>query len=186
MPRIMSPNGRRGGVLAGIMLMTLIVGLAGLAALVCTGLYVADHVRMTRYAGGEGHGEVSIETPVGSIRVHDRADGARFDPKLMGVPIYPGAVREHDARKLASFHLDFGDMHKDFAVSAAAYRTSDSIERVTDFYRGELPHWLISQEEHGCMHLSFTKHGYKRVVAIYEQNGETRIALASMGEPASN
>jgi len=176
MPR----NPRRGGIIAGFMLMVLVVGILGIAALVSTGLYVADHVRVTEYGA---RGETTVETPFGSVHVRDNA---RFDPKHMGVPIYPGAVRDEDSRKLASFRFDFGDVHKAFAVSAATYRTSDSIDRVTDFYRSELPHWLISQKENGGLQLSFTKHGYRRFVAICEDNGETRIALASVGEPASN
>jgi hypothetical protein len=176
MPR----NSRRGGALAGIILVVLMLGLLGIAALVATGLYVADHVSVTE---SRAHGETTVETPFGTIRVRDNA---RLGPRNMGVPIYPGAVREEGSRKLASFHFDFGDVHKGFAVSAAEYRTSDSVDQVTDFYRGELPHWLISQKEDGCTQLSFTKHGYKRFVAIYEDAGETRIALASLGEPASN
>ena len=176
MPR----NYRRGGALAGIMLTVLMLGVLGIAVLVTTGLYVTDHVRVTE---SDARGETTVETPFGTVRVRDRA---RLDPKHMGVPIYPGAVREEDSRKLASFHFDFGDVHKAFAFSAAEYHTSDSVDRVTDFYRGQLPHWLISQKEDGGMQLSFTKHGYKRFVAIYEDGGETRIALASLGEPASN
>ena len=162
------------------MLTILVLGVLGIATLVTTGLYVADHVRVTER---DARGETTVETPFGSVHVRDNA---RFDPKHMGVPIYPGAIREEDSRKLASFRFDFGDVHKAFAVSAATYRTSDSIDRVTDFYRGELPHWLISQKEDGGLQLSFTRHGYKRFVAICEDDGETRIALASVGEPASN
>jgi hypothetical protein len=176
MPR----NSRHGGVIAGVMLAVLILGVLGIATLVTTGLYVADHVRVTER---DARGETTVETPFGSVHVRDNA---RFDPKHMGVPIYPGAIREEDSRKLASFRFDFGDVHKAFAVSAATYRTSDSIDRVTDFYRAELPHWLISQKEDGGLQLSFTRHGYKRFVAICEDDGETRIALASVGEPASN
>jgi hypothetical protein len=176
MPR----NYRRGGALAGIMLMVLMIGVVGIAALVTTGLYVADRVRVSERDTPE---ETTVETPFGSVHVRENS---RFDPKHMGVPIYPGATRDDDSRKLASFRFDFGDVHKAFAVSAATYRTSDSIDRVTDFYRGELPHWLISQKEDGGLQLSFTRHGYKRFVAICEDDGETRIALASVGEPASN
>jgi hypothetical protein len=104
----------------------------------------------------------------------------------MGVPVYPGAIRERDSRKLASFHLDFGHHHKAFAVAAAGYRTPDSVERVTAYYRDRLPHWMISDKGDGRVELSFTKGGYRRFVAIYEENGETGIALASVGEPASN
>jgi hypothetical protein len=176
MPR----NCRRGGALAGIMLTVLMLGALGIAALVATGLYIADHVSVTE---SDARGETTVETPFGTVRVRDHG---RLDPKHMGVPIYPGAVRKEDSRKLASFHFDFGDVHKAFAFSAAEYRTSDSVDRVTDFYRSQLPHWLISEKEDGGMQLSFTKHGYKRFVAIYEDGGETRIALASLGEPASN
>jgi len=176
MPR----NNRRGGALAGIMLVVLMLGVLGIAALVTTGVFVADHVSVTE---SDARGETTVETPFGSLRVRDRA---KLDPKHMGVPIYPGAVREDDSRKLASFHFDFGDVHKAFAFSAAEYRTSDSVDRVTDFYRDQLPHWLISQKDNGRMQFSFTKHGYKRFVCIYEDDGETRIALASVGEPASN
>ena len=176
MPR----NNRRGGALAGIMLVVLMLGVLGIAALVTMGLYVADNVSVTERSA---RGETTVETPFGSVHLRDNA---RLDPRQMGVPIYPGAVRNEDSRKLASFHFDFGDVHKAFAFSAAEYRTSDSVDRVTDFYRDQLPHWLISQKEDGCMQLSFTKHGYKRFVAIYEDGGETRIALASVGEPASN
>jgi hypothetical protein len=173
-------NYRRGGALAGVILTVLMLGFLGIAALVATGLYIADNVRVTE---SDARGAATLETPFGSIHVRDNA---RLDPKHMGVPIYPGAVRERGSRKLASFRFDFGDVHKAFAVSAAEYRTSDSVDRVADFYRGQLPHWLISQKEGGGMQLSFTKHGYKRFVCIYEDDGETRIALASVGEPASN
>ncbi|HUD98019.1 MAG TPA: hypothetical protein VMR62_00485 [Bryobacteraceae bacterium] len=176
MPR----NYRRGGALAGILLMVLMLGVLGIAALVTTGLYFADHVRVTER---DARGEATLETPFGTVRVRDNA---RFDPRHMGVPVYPGAVRDDESRKLASFRFDFGDIHKGFAISTATYRTSDSIDRVTDFYRSELPHWMISQRDSGGLQLSLTRHGYKRMVAICEEDGETRIALASMGEPASN
>jgi hypothetical protein len=34
--------------------------------------------------------------------------------------------------------------------------------------------------------MEYTEDGYKRIVAIHEQDGRTRIGLASVGEPASN
>ncbi len=176
MPR----NHRRGGAIAGIMLTMFIVGVVTIVAIVSTGLYVADHVRVS---ARNSNGDSTLETPFGSVRVRD---SHALDPKHMGVPIYPGAVRDEDSRKLASFHFDFGDVHKAFAISAAQYRTPDSVDRVTDFYRSELPHWLISQHENGGLQLSLTRRGYKRLVVITEEDGETRIALASIGEPASN
>lgn len=170
----------RGGTLAGIMLTVLILAALAFAALVATGLYVAQNVRVTARSGD---GDTTVETPLGSVRVRE---GPRLDPALLGLPVYPGAEREPDSHKLASFHFDFGRTHKAFAVSAAEYRTSDSPDRVTQFYRDKLPHWMFSEKRHGGMQWELTEGGYKKIIAIHSEDGETRIGLASVGEPASN
>jgi len=175
----MHRNSRRGGALAGALLAIVMLGVLGIVALVGTGLYVADNIRVT----DTDSRSATIETPFGAIRVRDND---RFGPEDVGVPIYPGATRDRHCRKIASFRLDFGDTHKAFEVSAATYHSRDSVERVTEFYRDRLPHWLISQKENGGLQFSLTKHGYRRMVAICDDDGETRIALASVGEPESN
>jgi hypothetical protein len=57
---------------------------------------------------------------------------------------------------------------------------------VTEFYRHQLPHWIVSEKRHGGLQMEYSEDGYKRFVAIRERDGRTRIGLASMGEPASN
>ena len=136
-----------------------------------------------RVTESDARGETTLDTPFGTVHVRDNA---RLDPKHMGVPVYPGAVRDDNSRKLASFHFDFGDVHKAFRrfdgdLSHQRFRRSG--HRLLSH---RLPHWIISQRDNGGLQLSLTRHGYKRMVAIYEEDGETRIALASMGEPASN
>lgn len=170
----------RGGVLAGIMLTILILAVLAVAALVSTGLFIAHHVRVTEKTA---RGETTVETPLGTLRVRE---SSHFDPRRVGLPVYPGAVREEDSQKLASLHFDFGEGHKEFSFVAAEYRTSDSLDKVADFYRTELPHWMFSEKEHGGFQLSLTEGGYKKIVMIHEEDGETRIGLASVGEPASN
>jgi len=177
----MAQNHRRGGIVAGILLTILILGALTIAAVVATGLYIAQNVRVT---GRTSHGETTVETPFGTVRVRE----ARLDPSALGVPVYPGAVRVEN-HKLADFHLDFGGKHKEFAVAAAEYRTSDQPDQVAEFYRDKLPHWMVSETRHGAYHgmqLSLKDGGHKKIIAIYEDGGETRIALASVGEPASN
>jgi hypothetical protein len=176
----MSNKLRHGGALAAILLTVLILGALTVAALVSTGLYVAHNIRMTARTG---RGEATVETPFGDVHVRE---SAAFDPKRMGLPVYPGAVRRRDRHKLASVHLDFGDKHKEFSVAAAEYRTYDSLDKVVEFYHHELPHWMFSHERHGGMQLELTEGGYRKMIAIYDDEGETRIALASVGEPASN
>jgi hypothetical protein len=176
----MSQNPRRGGAVASILLAIVLVGFLAVAAAVSTGLYIAHNLRVSERAG---RGETTVETPIGSLRVREHNS---FDPKHLGVPVYPGAVRLPDSRKFASVRLDIGRVHHGFSAIAAEYRTRDSVETVTEFYRHELPHWIICEKNGGRFELSLTHGGYKKIVSIREDGFETRIALASIGEPASN
>src|SRR5271168_2606041 len=92
-----------GGALAAIVLTILILGALTIAGLVGTALYVASNVRVMERTGRR---EATVETPFGDVHVRE---SAAFDPRRMGVPVYPGAVRRRDRHKLASVHLDFGD-----------------------------------------------------------------------------
>jgi hypothetical protein len=176
----MRVNRERGGVLAGIMLVVLVLAVLAVAAIVSTGLYIAHNVRVTEKSA---RGETTVETPFGTLRVRE---SSHFDPRNLGLPVYPGAVRDYDSQKIATLDLDFGETHKGFGILAAAYRTSDPIGKVTGYYRAELPHWMFSEKTQGGFQLEMTERGYKKIVVIHEDGGETRIGLASVGEPASN
>ncbi len=178
----MKPNhSERGGVLAGILVAFLILAALAVVGVFMAGMYLADniHVQKTRTAKGE---TVQVETPIGSMRVQQYQ---KLDPKVIGVPVYPGAVRR-DENGAASIDFSFDSAHKEFTILAAQYSTNDSIEKVREFYHHELPHWMISEKRHGGVQMEYTEDGYKRIVSIHEQDGETRIGLASVGEPAAN
>ena len=172
---------QRGGVLAGVLAAFLILAALAVAGVFMAGIYVADniHVEKTRNAKGE---TVQVDTPIGSLRVQE---DKKLDPKLIGVPVYPNAIRS-DNNHAASVDFSFDSGHKEFTVIAADYTTDDSIEKVKEFYHHELPHWMIAQGHNGGVHMEYTEDGYKRIIAITEKNGHTHIALASVGEPASN
>jgi hypothetical protein len=175
-------SSERGGVLAGILLAFLILAALAVAGIFMAGMYLADniHVQKTRGANGE---TVQVETPIGSMRVQEHK---KLDPKLIGVPVYPGAMREDTEGGAASFDFNFDSTHKGFTVLAAEYATDDPIERVKEFYHRELPHWIISKGRHSNFQMEYTEEGYKRIVALSEKHGHTCIALASIGEPAAN
>ena len=91
-----SSSSRRGGALAAILIgLTVVLGLI-LVAAVGAGVYLANHVRIE-----EAHGKTTVETPFGSLRVRRNARvGAT------GVPVYPGAARDDDSRRLAGVEID--------------------------------------------------------------------------------
>src|SRR6516225_1451050 len=105
-------NSQRGGVLAGVLVALLILAAFAVAGIFMAGMYLADniHVQKTESAKGD---TVQVDTPVGSMRVQDHR---KLDPKLIGVPVYPGAIREDDNGGAVSFDFSTDSSHKEFTV----------------------------------------------------------------------
>ncbi len=173
-----SGSSRRGGVLSAVLIgLAVLLMLAGAAA-IGAGVYLARSITVR-----ESHNQTVVETPFGTLRVREAPP---FNPAHLGLPVYPGAVREDDDRKLASFELDFGETQKEFSIQAAHYTTTDPFGRVTDYYRTQLPHWTYKKTRRNAAHFRFEDGGHTRVVAIREHHRVTHIGLASLGEPGSN
>jgi hypothetical protein len=82
-----------------------------------------------------GNDNVKIATPFGGMTVKTN-DAAVVDG--LGLPVYPGAelVKKDKNNGAADVNMSFGSFQ--LRVKAATYRTSDSPERVTAFYRKAL------------------------------------------------
>jgi hypothetical protein len=175
----MSRTSQHGGVIASVLLSVLAALVICGIVLVGGGLYLARNIEVTEDRRGD---RVNIETPFGSLTVHKR----NIDPKRLGVPVYPGAELRGDHHKLASVEFDFGSERGEVLVAAAEYTTSDPVEKVRDFYRQQLPNWIVMGKRSGGFQIECREGSYKRLIAINEKHGLTHIALASVGEPASN
>ena len=77
---------------------------------------------------------VQVDTPFGGVHVNTDQVSASD----LGLPVYPGAepVRGDDKHKSADVHLGFGEWQ--LRVRAVTYATSDSEEKVTEFYKKAL------------------------------------------------
>lgn len=178
----MHSHSERGGVIGSIFLVLGILALVAVVGIVSGGFYIARHVRVSTAEGL--HGEtVDVETPFGSVHVRE---DSRLNAKSFGVPIYPGAKLSHDHHKLANVELNFGSEEREITLAAGEYVTPDSIDKVREFYRDELPHWMISTDRHGAVNFSFTEGGHKKIVVLKERGDMTLIALVSVGEPPAN
>ncbi|HXJ40054.1 MAG TPA: hypothetical protein VNH18_12325 [Bryobacteraceae bacterium] len=170
----------RGGIISGLLTFFAILVLLAVAGSV----YLAHNVRVqtTHRHGGDS---VAIDVPGGhiNIRAHEN-----MDPTAIGVPVYPGATRRRDNNGGASFQWTSSDGRDEKGVSVAAgeYVTSDPADKVLSWYRAQLPNWLIVTGEDGVEHLELREGGYKRIVAIKRKFDGTHIAVASVGDPASN
>ncbi len=176
----MRRNQQRGGVIAWALFALTLFVVVIVGALISAGVFVAHNVQISHKSGKD---ETRIETPFGRLRVKERAS---LDPKALGVPVYPGAVRSQDAHKLASFEFDFADNHSDLVVSAAEFVTDDPISRVEAWYRERHPDAIVRHDRRFHAALEWKQDGSKRVVLLRERGSRTHIVLASAGEPAAN
>jgi hypothetical protein len=167
---------KKGGILGGLIGFFAILA----ACLVFLAVVFANRVRVTERPA---RGETRLETPFGSLSVRHRA---KLDPAVFGLPTYPGARRLDDSRNLASFELDFADVHKDLTVAAAEYETRDSIAEVEAFYRERLPGARARQSRGERVVLEVEGGVVKKMVVLRQRNGATRISLASVTDAAAN
>ena len=170
---------QRGGVVSGVLIALLVlIGLA-VAGAVLGGLYLARNIRVEETESGRGK-TVEVSTPFGSLRVNQ---SGRLDAAKAGIPVYPGAATEEWESKSVNLELDFGSEHKEVSFTGAHYSTADPADKVVEFYRKELPHWIVAHKGRGKVQMEYSEHGYRRFIGIDGRKGRTRIVLAQVGEP---
>ena len=109
-------HSRTGGALAGVLVAILILAALAVVGVFMAGMYFAENIHVEKTRGAHGDETVKVDTPIGSMRVKGLQ---KLDPKLIGVPVYPGAIREDENGGGASFEFDFDSTHEEFAVMAA-------------------------------------------------------------------
>lgn len=162
--------------------LTILIVICGTALmLIVAGVLLVRQIHVKETGAGD-HKTVSVETPLGSMSLHPRKD---LDPASIGIPIYPGATRT-DKQGGAEFQWDAGDFHKEFDVAGALYVTGDSVEKVRQYYQQKFPDWKHKWDNNGAWHLETHEGNRVRSVSVNSSDGTTRIAVASLGPPASN
>jgi len=175
-----SCDSRRGGILFGFLMSGVVV----VCLLIACGVFVARNIRIQTVSRNGGD-DVSIDTPGGqlSIRAHEKAGSA-----ATGVPLYPGARREGNSGgdAVIQWNSNNGKHDGGFAVTASETVTSDPVDKVVEYYRAQLPNWIVVNERDGAVRMELREGGYKRIIGIHERHDGTHIGVASVGEPAAN
>jgi hypothetical protein len=171
--RLMS---KRGGILGTAVITVLIA----FCVVFMAATFIAKN--MSVHSQETAHGRSTrIETPFGNAHISE--DGA-FSPESVGIPIYPGATRSDHGSPTLAVEPSSGD--EGFTYSVSEYRTPDSLESVRQFYSRQTPHWIFSSEPGQPSRAEYSAGGYKRIVVLSRQHGQTLIALASTGRAAAN
>jgi hypothetical protein len=174
-------SSERGGILGAL----LITGVVVVCLMIVGVIVVARSIHVTTNARN-GANDVSIDLPGGhlEVRAHDKAGTAIKD-----FPMYPGAhstAHNNGGDAVVQWSSNSGKSDKGFSVSASESVTSDPFDKVVDYYRTQLPNWMVTTKRNGHVEFELHNGGYKRVVGIHEEHDGTHIGVASVGEAASN
>ena len=129
MPPVQPPPGPQGPAPATNRLVAVLLAVCGILALfVVGGVYLAREVAH-RFSVQKDGDKVTLQTPVGDLRV-DKSGKAN-----PGLPVYPGAEADPDDKGVkVDVPLDAG-----FQVVVAKYLTDDERETVDEWYKKHLP-----------------------------------------------
>lgn len=171
------PRSNGNYVAIAVLLLALIVVVVGAAIWGGLGLLSsAVHIRVNEQ--GAGKKEVSISTPVGSFEVNKGVNEAS-----LGLPIYPGATRLED-KDSATVNIDIADETK-VQVLAGKFETSDSIDKVRDFYHARLGDQVTKYRDHdenGKTVFELKRDKQDKIVSLKDDRGRTIIELVRVTE----
>ena len=179
-PRTHPSTGRLAAIVAAV--------IAGVFLLMAAGLFLvgyrfASRIRISSAPDGRRDGTVRIETPLGNLRVQKQAE---IDPKLLGIPLYPGAAAVEGKGVGARVDLDLDFADKSLRVVAVQMETADPIDKVVAFYRQEASDYSFNQKSGEAAEFHWSEGPWKKIIAIRERRGKTNISLANVGEPEAN
>ncbi len=162
-------------ILIALLIIVLIVVVGVLAIFI--GLRTILHnIAIHEQKTASGGNEVSINTPVGDIRIHQ---GAAVDAAMLGLPLYPGAHRVEDDHDSAHVRMNFPG-EQSLNVLAAKFETSDPIAKVRTFYQDQWNSQMTrftEKNSDGSMVFEIKQGNQEKIVVLKKAGDGTRISM---------
>ncbi|HEU5453255.1 MAG TPA: zinc ribbon domain-containing protein [Terriglobales bacterium] len=159
-------SGGSSGLKIALIVFAVLVALAlvGTASVAIIGLRIARATRI--HASGD---DATVQTPFGEVKsTHDAAQVARD----LGVDVYPGARPLEGAGV-----VNLPGLH----VGGANFESSDSLDKVAEFYRRQFPKAAIDVAERDHQTFVVTASSGMVTIDLRRAGDGTEIHLASMG-----
>lgn len=165
---------KTGGSAVKIMLILVgalvIFGILGVATLAIIGMHIARRTHVTQ----DGN-RVRLETPFGSV---DTSKDPQQMAKDLGVDIYPGAQPQSNGSATANF----GGVR----TVAASFISSDSLDKVCDFYRAKFPNAMSSVSSQNHCSIVSADQGNIVTITIEPSGNSTKIQISSVNKSSTS
>lgn len=175
-----APPAKSGGALKIILIALGVIVILVVVSIIGVGLFLRRvvHDNVSVKEGANGKAEVSINTPGGQLKVSSKPE---ISEEKLGVPIYPGAQAAEGAGSVSFTGTD----NKSGTFGGAAFTTTDSMDKVVDFYKSRLGSKATVLEttaegKHSVVLNVTNENSWKTITIEDEGNGTTKIAVASI------
>ncbi len=143
-----------------------VIGILGAATVGIIGYRLAKSSHITQ----EGD-HVKVETPFGTVESSKDPEKAAQD---LGVDVYPGAKVQDKGAASATF----GGIR----TVTANFETSDSVEKVCDFYRQKFPSAVVTTSEHDHCAIMSSSPPNNITINIQADGDTTKIQIAKVSK----
>jgi len=151
------------------------------AVIVCIGIlgaagigFFVYHVAKSAHVTQQGN-RVKVETPIGTLSAtHDSEEAA----KELGAEMYPGA----QVQKQGTASASFGSVH----TVAANLETSDSLDKVCDFYKAKFPSATVKSSDQNHCSIVSGGPGKSVTISVEASGGTTQIHIANVSKGSSS
>jgi hypothetical protein len=161
-------------IAVGVIVVLIVIGIVGVGLFIKKA--VLDNVSVKEGPGGKT--EVTLNTPTGKLKIDSKSE---ITEEKLGVPIYPGARAEEGAGSI-SFS---GEGDKSGTFGGASFTTTDSIDKVVEFYKSRLGSKVTvldttSEGKHSVILNVSAQNSWKTIAIEDSGNGVTKIAVSSI------
>ena len=125
-------------------------GVVIVCLVIACGLFVARNIRVETAARNGGE-YVSIDTPAGQLSIHAHEKAWIGGDGRAALPRCPERKSIRAVTRSSSGTRTTAGSDRGFSVTASEMVTSDPLDKVVDYYRSQLPNWVIVNERDGAV-----------------------------------
>jgi len=147
-----------------------LLGVLGVATIGIIGYRIAKSAKVSQKGDS-----VKVETPFGNM---ETSSDPEQTAKELGVEIYPGA----EVRKEGTASVTFGSLH----TVTANFESSDSVEKVCDFYRSQFPAATVQSSDQTHCSIVAGSQGSSTTITAQSSGDGSRFTIVAMRKKSSN
>jgi hypothetical protein len=147
-----------------------LIGVLGVATIGIIGYRIAKNAKVSQKGDN-----VKIETPFGNMETSSDPQKTAED---LGVEIYPGA----QVQKAGAASVTFGSIH----TVTANFESSDSVDKVCDFYRAKLPGATVQSSDQTHCSIVATGAGNSTTITADSRADGSSFQIVAVTKKSSN